>query len=88
MTNLYDSGRNLTVDNWYMFYQLSQDLIKKKINVVGTIRKNKRELPLEFFAAKKRGVHTSVFGFQKTNHYCVVCAGKKIMCCTFIYYAL
>lgn len=27
---LYNSGRNLTVDNWYTSYPLSQELLKKK----------------------------------------------------------
>ncbi|XP_035212060.1 uncharacterized protein LOC118186137 [Stegodyphus dumicola] len=61
---LYNSGRNLTVDNWYMGYELSQDLLKKKITIVGTMRKNKREIPPEFLA-KKREVYSSIFGFQK-----------------------
>lgn len=61
---LYNSGRNLTIDNWYMGYQLSQELLKKKITVVGTMRKNKREIPPEFLM-KKREVYSSLFGFQK-----------------------
>ncbi|XP_035223678.1 uncharacterized protein LOC118196351 [Stegodyphus dumicola] len=31
MEPLYNSGRNLTVDNWYTSYPLSQELLKKKI---------------------------------------------------------
>ncbi|XP_035225524.1 uncharacterized protein LOC118198042, partial [Stegodyphus dumicola] len=61
---LYKSGRNLTVYNWYMGYELSQDLLKKKITIVGTMRKNKREMPPEFLA-KKIEVYSSIFGFQK-----------------------
>ncbi|XP_035213239.1 uncharacterized protein LOC118187142 [Stegodyphus dumicola] len=61
---LYNSGRNLTVDNWYMGFELSQDLLKKKITIVGTMRKNEREIPPEFLA-EKREVYSSIFGFQK-----------------------
>ncbi|XP_054709139.1 piggyBac transposable element-derived protein 4-like [Uloborus diversus] len=62
---LANSGRNLTVDNWYTSYNLAKDLLKKKITLVGTIRKNKRELPKEFITGKNREVHSSLFGFQK-----------------------
>ncbi|GBL83145.1 hypothetical protein AVEN_165356-1 [Araneus ventricosus] len=39
MSPLYNSGRNLTVDNWYTSYPLSQELLKEKITVVGTLKR-------------------------------------------------
>lgn len=65
MEPIFHTGRNLTVDNWYTSYGLANDLLDKKISVVGTIRKNKREIPTEFSSAKKRQVNSSLFGFQK-----------------------
>lgn len=62
---LYNSGRNLTVDNWYTSYPLSQELLEKKITIVGTLRKNKKEIPPVFLHSKKREVFSSIFGFQK-----------------------
>ena len=62
---LYNSGRNLTVDNWYTSYPLSQELLKKKITIVGTMRKNKKEIPPSFLVSRNRNVYSSVFGFQK-----------------------
>lgn len=65
MSPLYNSGRNLTVDNWYTSYPLSQELLKKKITVVGTLRKNKKEIPPILLDSKKREVCSSLFAFQK-----------------------
>lgn len=66
MSTLMNSGRNLTTDNWYTSIPLANDLLKEKITLVGTLRKNKREIPNEFLpqTAKKREVNSSIFGFQ------------------------
>lgn len=61
---IYDSGRNLTIDNWFTSIELVNKLYQKKITVVGTIRKNKRELPVEF-TKPKHPVNTSMFGFNQ-----------------------
>ena len=65
-TPVFGTGRNLTIDNWFTSY----DIIKKmktghNITIVGTVRKNKRELPPQFVSAKNREPHSSLFGFQE-----------------------
>lgn len=40
-------------------------LLKHKIILKGTLRKNKREIPPEFLPDRKREVHSSIFGFTK-----------------------
>ncbi|XP_054713571.1 piggyBac transposable element-derived protein 4-like [Uloborus diversus] len=62
---LYNTGRNVTTDNWYTSYPLAKDLISKNLTIVGTLRKNKKEIPVEFVNTKKREIHSSLFGFQK-----------------------
>lgn len=37
---LYNSGRNLTVDNWYSSYTLSQKLLKKENNTCWKFEKD------------------------------------------------
>lgn len=58
-------NRNLTCDNWYTSYPLAIDLLKDKITTVGTLKRNKRELPPEFLPSKKTQIGSSIFGFQK-----------------------
>lgn len=57
--------RNLTVDNWFTSKDLADSLLKNhKLTLVGTLRKNKRQLPSEFILGK-RPISSSMFGFQE-----------------------
>lgn len=38
-------GHNITCDNFFTSYNLGQSLLKRKITMISTIRKNKPELP-------------------------------------------
>ena len=42
-----DSERNITCDNWYTSAILTEELLKK-LTLVGTVIKSKKELPKEF----------------------------------------
>lgn len=54
ITPVSGSNRNLMIDNWFSSYDLALNLLKKhKITVVGTLRKNKREIPPNFMNTKK-----------------------------------
>ena len=65
VTELEKSGRNITCDNFFTSLDLARNLLKKKLTIVGTIRKNKGELPVEFTNSKKRTPYTTLFGFKK-----------------------
>lgn len=58
-------NRNLTCDNWYTNYPLAKSLLKDHITLVGTLKKNKREIPIELLPYKARPVKSSIFAFQK-----------------------
>lgn len=62
--SIAQSERNVTMDNCFTSISLVQDLLlKENLPVVGTIRKNKRELPTEFVNSKGREVNCTIFGF-------------------------
>ena len=58
-------GRNITADNWFTSFPLVQRLTELKTSYVGTVRKNKREIPNELQAFRSRDEFSSKFGFQK-----------------------
>lgn len=61
---LYGSGRNITADNWFSDISLIDHLKEKKLTYVGTVRKNKRELPPDFVNIKGRSQYDSKFAFS------------------------
>ncbi|XP_065675888.1 piggyBac transposable element-derived protein 4-like [Hydra vulgaris] len=59
------SGRNVTMDNFFTSVTLAKELLEKKLSLVGTMRKKKKEIPTEFLPARTREVYSSLFGHQK-----------------------
>lgn len=62
---IINTGRNVTADNWFSSIPLIEKLREKKLSYVGTLKKNKREIPHEFLTTKEREVNSSMFGFRK-----------------------
>lgn len=60
------TGRNITFDNWFTSIPLAEELLKThKLTIVGTVRKNKKEIPPEFLTTKNKEEHTSAFAFRE-----------------------
>jgi hypothetical protein len=60
------TGRNVTTDNWFTSTDLAEALRKDhRLTLVGTIRKNKRQLPHELVEGKSRPVNSNIFGYQE-----------------------
>ncbi|XP_065355992.1 piggyBac transposable element-derived protein 4-like [Calliphora vicina] len=60
-----NSGRNVTMDNFFTTLSLAKELATWKLSVVGTIKKNKRYVPEEFKPSRTREVASSLFGFSE-----------------------
>ncbi|XP_050307483.1 piggyBac transposable element-derived protein 4-like [Anthonomus grandis grandis] len=57
--------RNITVDNWFTSMELLNSLQSDfKLTLLGTVRKNKRELPPEFSNPLGRPLLSSMFAFR------------------------
>ncbi|CAH1986691.1 unnamed protein product [Acanthoscelides obtectus] len=60
------SGRNITADNYFSSVPLANELyINHHLTYVGTLRKNKRDIPPELLQVKNRPVHSTMCAFGK-----------------------
>jgi len=58
------SRRNITTDNYFTSDPLAKELLQQNMTLVGTMRKNKTEIPPEYLPSRKRSDESSVFGFD------------------------
>ena len=72
-TTIANSGRNVTCDNFFTDFNLAVELLDKNITLLGTLRKNKREIPLSFQALRHRIEQSAMFGFSK-DHHLMICS--------------
>lgn len=65
------TARNVTMDNWFTSIPLAKILLKDhQLTMVGTIRKNKPEIPPCFQPKRTRDEHSTLFGFQEDLTIC------------------
>jgi hypothetical protein len=60
-----NKGRSVTADNYFTSVALAEDLLAVQTTLVGTIRKNKPDIPTELQPSRKRPKHSSVFCFDR-----------------------
>lgn len=62
-------GHNITCDNFFTSYALGQELLPppKKKTIVGTVRRNKPELPPVLFTTKDGDRFSSKFAFTDVS---------------------
>lgn len=60
----FKTGRNITCDNYFTDYDLAMNLLHQQLTLVGTVKKNKRFIPIEFQPKRGRAENSSIFGFQ------------------------
>ncbi|UYV70328.1 hypothetical protein LAZ67_7002533 [Cordylochernes scorpioides] len=58
--------RNITTDNWYTSFPLAQSLLTEhNLTLVGTLKKNKKEIPVEFLPNRNRPIFSSFLASMK-----------------------
>lgn len=73
-----NTNRNITGDNWFSSIPLVSDLLtERKLTYVGTLRKNKKEIPKEFLPNKNRPEGSSLFGFRENATLVSYCPKKQ-----------
>ncbi|XP_049456868.1 piggyBac transposable element-derived protein 4-like [Epinephelus fuscoguttatus] len=60
-------GRTVTIDNFFTSYELGTELLKRKMAMVGTVRKGKPELPPQLVNVLGREVLSSIFAHTATH---------------------
>lgn len=65
--NVKNTNRNITADNWFTSIELVEELRKNQLTYVGTVRKNKREIPQYVVPNKKTEPGTSRFVFTSNT---------------------
>ncbi|XP_036006053.1 piggyBac transposable element-derived protein 4-like [Fundulus heteroclitus] len=70
-------GQNITCDNFFTNYNLGQELLKRKLPMVGTVRKNRAELHAELLVIKDRAPQSSMFAFTDTTALVSYCPKKS-----------
>nr|XP_033472352.1 piggyBac transposable element-derived protein 4-like [Epinephelus lanceolatus]XP_033472354.1 piggyBac transposable element-derived protein 4-like [Epinephelus lanceolatus] len=60
-------GHTVTMDNFFTSFPLAEELRKRKMTLVGTLRKNKPELPPQLLQTRLREPLSSVFAFTRTQ---------------------
>ncbi|KAL1241616.1 PiggyBac transposable element-derived protein [Trichinella spiralis] len=58
-------GHNVTCDNFFASYSLGVELRKKNLTLVGTVKKNKPELPWELLHLQGRELNSTRFAFSE-----------------------
>lgn len=60
---IINSNRNITADNWFSSIEVIKELLKRKLTYVGTLKKNKKEIPAQFLSNKNRKEGSALYGF-------------------------
>lgn len=79
---IHGTGRNITADNWFMSIPLADTMLTDfNLTVVGTLRKNKREIPPSFLPSRKTAVLSSNFAFDQQKTIVSFCPkrGKSVI---------
>lgn len=76
-----NTGRNITMDNYFTSVELACDMLAVNTTIVGTMRNNRKDIPNDLQASRKRDLYSSIFCFhdQLTLNSYVPRKGKSVI---------
>ena len=63
LSSCLSSGHSITTDNFFTSYKLALQLLDKNITLLGTMRRNRKEIPKVMLPDKRRAIESSIFRF-------------------------
>ncbi|KAJ8870977.1 hypothetical protein PR048_027279 [Dryococelus australis] len=72
-----NSNSKITANDWFSSIELVEPLKLKELTYVGTVRKNKRQIPPTFLPKKDRPLHSTEFAFTKDKNSFVLRSKKE-----------
>ena len=60
----FETNRVVTADNFFSSVPLINKLYEKKLRYVGTLKKNKKEIPKSFLPNKSKELYSTMFGYN------------------------
>ena len=80
-------GQDITSNNFCTSHKLGQELLKRKLMMVGTVRYNKPELPTQLLITRNRPIDSTKFRVHGQHVPSVLCAKERQKCGTHEYAA-
>ncbi|XP_069178889.1 piggyBac transposable element-derived protein 4 isoform X2 [Procambarus clarkii] len=75
IATIENTGRNVTTGNLFTDFSLAKSLLDKNLTLLGTLRRNKPEIPSSFKRSKGRKIYSTEFGFSKE---------ERVMICSYV----
>lgn len=87
---VYNTNSNITTDNWFTSFPLLSEMLGLGVTMVGTVRRNKKEVPIEMLQTKGRPENTNIFLYdshtkQQLISYCPK-KGKVVLLASTMHY--
>ena len=80
LQSYYKKGYNVTTDNYFTSLKLVEEFKQKKTTILGSIRKQRREVPSTELIMKDKKLYASEIFSSPSGYSLTICKAKKVVC--------